>query len=187
MSDTKITIGPVRFSYANVWKPRKNDDGKEKYSVSLLIDKSDKKTKKKIDRAIQAAIDAGTSVFKGKKNIKKPLRDGDKDREGDGAYEGMYFLNANSDTQPGILNSQKEEILDQKEFYSGCHGFASITFFAYNQKGNVGIGVGLNHLMKSKDGEPLNGRGSAEDDFADIEIEDDDDDDSGDDDGSEFF
>lgn len=185
MSETKITIGPVRFSYCNVWKPRKaNDDGKEKYSVSILIDKNDKKTVKKIQRAIQAAVDAGEAILKGKKNVKKPLRDGDEDREGDGAYEGMYFLNANSDNQPGILNSKKEEILDQKEFYSGCHGFVSINFFAYNRKGNAGIGVGLNHLMKSKDGEPLNGRGNAEDDFADIQIEDDDD---SDDEGSEFF
>jgi hypothetical protein len=185
MSDTKITIGPVRFSYCNVWKPRKaNDDGKEKYSVSIIIDKSDKKTKKKIDRAIQAAIDAGEAILKGKKNIKKPLRDGDTDREGDGAYEGTYFLNANSDNQPGILDSKKEEILDQKDFYSGCYGFVSVNFFAYNRKGNAGVGVGLNHLMKSKDGEPLNGRGSAEDDFADITI---DDDDSDDDEGSEFF
>jgi hypothetical protein len=166
-----------------VWKPRKaNDDGKEKYSVSIIIDKDDKKTKKKIDRAIQAAIDAGESILKGKKNIKKPLRDGDEDREGDGAYEGAYFLNANSDNQPGILDKNKEEILDQKEFYSGCYGFVSINFFAYNRKGNAGIGVGLNHLMKTKDGDPLNGRGSAEDDFADIEVEDDDDDE-----GSEFF
>jgi hypothetical protein len=183
MSDTKITIGPVRFSYCNVWKPRMNDDGKEKYSVSLLIDKSDKKSIRKIKAAIDAAISSGESILKGKKNIKRPLRDGDKDREGDGAYEGMFFLNANSDTQPGILDSQKNEILDQKEFYSGCHGYASINFFVYNRKGNAGVGVGLNHLMKSKDGDPLNGRGSAEDDFADIEVEEDEDDEA----GSEFF
>lgn len=185
MSETKITIGPVRFSYCNVWKPRKaNDDGKEKYSVSILFSKKDKALKKKIDRAIQAAIDAGDAILKGKKNVKKPLRDGDEDREGDGAYEGMYFLNANSDNQPGILDEKKNEILDQKEFYSGCFGYVSINFFAYNRKGNAGIGVGLNHLMKSKDGEPLNGRGSAEDDFAGIEVEDDDEDDN---EGSEFF
>lgn len=185
MSDTKITIGPVRFSYCNVWKPRKaNDDGKEKYSVSIIIDKGDKKTIKKVQRAIQAAIDSGKAILNGKKNVKKPLRDGDEDREGDGAYEGAYFLNANSDNQPGIINSKKEEIIDQREFKSGDYGFVSVNFFAYNRKGNAGVGVGLNHLMKTKDGEPLNGRGSAEDDFADIQVEDDED---SDDEGSEFF
>jgi len=174
MSSTKITVYG-RFSYANVWKPKLNDDGKEKYSISILIDKSDKKQKKKIDAAIQAAIEAGATVLKGKKKgLKLPLRDGDEDREGDGAYENCWFLNANSDQQPGILDEHKNEILDERQFYSGCYGYASINFFAYNRKGNVGVGVGLNHLMKTKAGEPLSGRGSAEDDFADIEVEEDD-------------
>jgi len=188
MSTTKIQI-PCRFSFVNVWKPKANDDGTLKYSASLIIDKSDTKTIKKIKAAIAAAMEAGATTLKGKKGLRNPLRDGDKEREGDGAYEGAMFLNASSEQQPGIVqyssDGDPDPITDQREFYSGCHGYASINFFAYNKKGNAGIGVGLNHVMKVKDGDPLTGRGSAESDFKDITIEDDFEEEE--EPGSEFF
>jgi hypothetical protein len=182
MSDTKVLV-PCRFSYAYVWKPQTNDDGVIKYSVKLLIDKKDFSTVKKIKKAMKAAEVTGAAVLKGKKNIQLPLHDGD-EKEGDGSTEGMWILNAKSDQQPGIVDKNKEEIIDQREFYSGCYGYASINFFAYNKKGNVGVGVGLNNVMKTKDGPPLSGRGTAESDFSDLEIEDDE---NSDDEGSEFF
>jgi hypothetical protein len=190
--DTKKTIGPVRFSYAFVWKPKKNDDGTEKYSVSILWSKKDTKITKMVKAGIKAAIEAdanGKRKLKGRtKGIKDPLRDGDIDREGDGAYEGMYFMTANSDRPPGIVKytgrgEEPEKIVDEREFYSGCHGYVSVNFFAFNEKGNSGIAVGLNHIMKVKDGDPLSGGGTAEAAFADIEIEDEDEDEA----GSEFF
>jgi hypothetical protein len=190
MSETKIKgFGLVRFSHAHVWKPKKNDEGTEKYSVAILWPKSDKALTKKAKAAVQAAIDAGSTVLKGKtKGLKLPIRDGD-EKEGDGAYAGMWFINCNSDQPPGIVGPDKAELENQKEFYSGCYGYASINFFAYNRKGNAGVGCGLNNLMKAKDGPPLSGRGNAEDDFADIEIEDDeyDFDDDADDEASDFF
>ena len=89
-------------------------------------------------------------------------------------YENCYFLNASSNQKPGIIDADKNEIMDQSEFYSGCYGRASLNFFAFNQAGNRGIGVGLNNVQKLADGEPLAGRNRAEDDFDD-DIEDDDD------------
>ena len=44
----KLTTGIVRLSYANIAQPRKNDDGKAKYSSQIIIDKTDKKTIKAI-------------------------------------------------------------------------------------------------------------------------------------------
>lgn len=187
--DTTVscTIGVVRFSYANVWKPRKNDDGSEKYGLAVLIKKTDKKTISQVKKAVQAAATnkKGLEKLKGKKNWRNPLRDGDEEKAGDGAYEGHYFFNCNSDRQPGIVDKDREEIIDQRLFYSGCFGYVSVNFAAYNEKGNAGVGVYLNHVMKTKDGPPLTGGGgSAEDAFADIEIDEDDEDD---DLGSEFY
>ena len=34
----KLTTGVVRLSYANIAQPRKNDDGKAKYSSQIIID-----------------------------------------------------------------------------------------------------------------------------------------------------
>ena len=176
-TDTKVVTGKVRFSYANVWEPKSINGGEEKYSVSLIIPKSDKKTIKDIEKAVEAAKKAGMPKFGGKipSNMKMPLRDGDIDREEDENYADSYFINANCKTKPGIVDKKGQPIIDSTEFYSGCYGHASITFYAFNSNGNMGIACGLNNLMKVEDGEPLGGRSRAEDDFVDL-IEDDDDD-----------
>lgn len=176
-NETKVITGKVRFSYANVFEPRKNDNGTEKYSVSLLIDKDDTKTINSIKKAIESAKKAGVSKFGGKipAKLKEPLRDGDEEREDDENYKGKYFVNANATTKPGLVDSKGRPIIDSTEFYSGCYGYASITFYAFNSKGNKGIACGLNNLMKTDDGEPLGGRSRAEDDFANLITEDEDD------------
>ena len=103
------------------------------------------------------------------KNLKLPLRDGDEERAEEAPeYEGMMFLNANSNTKPGIVDKDLNEILDPEEVYSGCWGRASINFYAFDSNGNRGVGVGLNNIQKLKDGERLGAaRASAESDFGD--------------------
>jgi len=168
-NSTKIVTGKVRFSYANVWEPKASDDGEKKYSVSLIIPKSDKTTIKKIREAIEAAKKAGIAKFNGKipANLKIPLRDGDEERE-DENYKNSFFVNANGKIKPGIIDKYGKAITDPADFYSGCYGRASITFYAFNSNGNKGIACGLNNLLKLEDGEPLGGIGKAEDDFADF-------------------
>lgn len=176
---TKVITGKVRFSYVNIFKSRSFQPGQdEKYSICLLIPKKDKKTVQDIKDAVNAAIQQGVAEkWGGKKpaNLKLPLRDGDDERADEAEeYIGMYFLNANSNQKPGIIDMYKNEILDPTEVYSGCWGRASINFFPYNSNGNKGIGVGLNNIQKLGDDEPLGGaRASAEDDFSD-DFEDDD-------------
>ncbi len=166
--ETKVVTGEVRFSYLNVWEPKSINDSEPKYSVSLLIPKSDTATLKAINKAIEAAKQNGITKFGGKipANLKLPLRDGDADREDDPIYAGHYFINANCKTPPGLVYKNGQRIIDSTELYSGCYGRASITFYAFNTSGSRGIACGLNNLMKTRDGEPLGGRNRAEDDFA---------------------
>ena len=174
---TKVITGPkTRWSYANVWQPKSINGGTPKYSVSLIIPKSDTVTVNKIKSAIQAAYEEGESKLKGNgksvpslKAIKTPLRDGDLERPDDDAYKNSYFVNANSTTAPGIVDADRQPIIDISEVYSGVYGRASINFYAFNSNGNKGIACGLNNLQKISDGEPLGGRSRAEDDFADEE------------------
>ncbi len=173
-----ITIGPVRLSYACLFEPEAMKEGDpKKYSTSAIIPKSDKKTIAQINAAIEAAKAAGKDTkFGGKtKNIKLPLRDGDEEREEDDAYKGCMFLNANSNQRPGIVNAARKPIVDQSEVYSGCYGFLNLTFYPYNFNGTLGVAVGLNHFMKTKDGEPLSGGISVEDAFEGIDATDADD------------
>jgi len=164
----KIITGKVRFSYANVWEPKSINGSEPKYSVSIIIPKTDVETLKKINAAIVDAKKEGISKF-GEKifdSFKTPLRDGDVDRPDDAAYVGSYFINANSNIKPGIVNKSVQAIIDQSEFYSGCFGRASIVFYAYKAEENVGIACGLQNLQKLEEGEMLSARSSAEEDFA---------------------
>ena len=171
---TKVITGvDTRWSYANVWDPKSINGGTPKYSISLIIPKSDKVTIQKIKAAIQAAYEEGESKLKGNGKsvpslavLKTPLRDGDLERPDDEAYKNAYFVNANSATAPGIVDADRQQIIDRSEVYSGVYGRASINFYAFNSNGNKGIACGLNNLQKIRDGEPLGGKASAESDFA---------------------
>ena len=172
---TKVITGPnTRWSYCNAWEAKAINGGTPKFSVSLIIPKSDKKTIARIEEAIKAAYREGEAKLKGNGRsvpalsvLKTPLRDGDVERPDDEAYADSYFVNANSTTAPGIVDADRQPILDHSEVYSGVYGRASINFYAFNSNGNKGIACGLNNLQKIRDGEPLGGRSRAEDDFAD--------------------
>lgn len=171
---TKVITGPnTRWSYVNVWEPRSINGGTPKYSISLIIPKSDTKTVSRIQAAIEAAYHEGESRLKGNGRavpslslIKNPLRDGDTERPDDPAYKGCYFINANANSAPGIVDAACNPILSRSEVYSGVYGRASISFYAFNSSGNRGIACGLNNLQKLRDGDPLGSRASAESDFA---------------------
>ena len=170
----KVITGPdTRWSYANVWEAKSINGGTPKFSVSLIIPKSDTRTLNRIKAAIEAAYKEGESKLKGNgktvpplSSIKQPLRDGDIERPDDEAYANAYFVNANSATAPGIVDSNLDPILERSEVYSGVYGRASINFYAFNSNGNKGIACGLNNLQKIRDGESLGGKSRAEDDFA---------------------
>ena len=58
VNPTKVITGPkTRWSYANVWEAKSINGGAAKYSVSLIIPKSDTVTVQKIKAAIQAAYE----------------------------------------------------------------------------------------------------------------------------------
>lgn len=174
---TSVRLGEVRFSYANVFAVRKNEDGSDgKYSVCLLIPKTDVQAKKLIDAAVEAAKQAGIPSKWGGKlpsaaKLHLPLRDGDAENPDDPTYEGMWFMNASSTQKPGVRvleNGAMHEALDSDDFYSGCWGAVVVNFFPYNVSGNVGVAAGLNNLIKTRDDERFGGGRSADADFGDM-------------------
>lgn len=177
---TKVITGKnTRFSYLNANEPKSINGSTPKYSVSLIIPKSDTVTVNKINAAIEAAYEEGQSKLKGNGKtvpalsiLKTPLRDGDLERPDDPAYANAYFINANSASAPGIVDADRQPILERSEVYSGVYGRASINLYAFNSNGNKGIACGLNNLQKIRDGEPLGSKSRAEDDFASDEEDD---------------
>lgn len=170
----KVVTGEVRLSYANVWENKSINGGIPKFSVSIIISKNDTQTVEKVKAAIEAAYKEGETKLKGSgksvpalTNIKTPLRDGDIDRPDDEAYANSYFINANSPNAPGIVNIAREPILERSEVYSGVYARVSVNFYAFNSNGNKGIACSLNNIQKLRDGTPLGGKSSPEDDFSD--------------------
>ena len=181
VNPTKIITGVCRLSYANIWQAKSINGGTPKYSTSVLIPKSDMKTIANVKAAIEAAYYEGESKLKGNSktvpaltSLKMPLRDGDTERPDDEAYAGHWFLNANSNTAPGVVDANREPIYDTSEIYSGVYARVSLTFYAFNSNGNRGIACGLQNIQKVRDGESLGGKPKAEEDFNDgFQVEDD--------------
>ena len=168
VKNTKVVTGEVRLSYLHVFEPSAIEGSTDlKYSVSCIIKKSDQRTLKAIVDAIEGAKANGLNTKFGGKlplNLKIPLRDGDTERPDDEAYANSYFINASSKNRPGIVDLSLNPIIDANEIYSGAYGRVSITFFPYNNV-SKGIGCSLNNIQKTRDGEPLAGGSTPEDDF----------------------
>lgn len=174
---TKCLIGEARMNWVRVFEPE-IFEGNSKYSVTLTFEKTNKALYKKIQNAIEeCAKKAEATMFGGKlpKKFALPeIKDGDEDFETDG-YAGMYVLKASSSYKPEVVKkgtvmgkTQLITITDEEEFYSGCYGFASVTFRAYSKSVNNGVSCQLDSLLKTRDGERFGGKASAATDFADI-------------------
>lgn len=168
-----ITTGKVRASYAHVFQPHAAPGSSDaKYSVTLLIPKTDTITLNSIYREIEFAKQAGIQkTFGGvlPPVIKVPIYDGDGTRPNGEPFgeecRGHMVLRASSREQPSVVDLNVQPILNPAELYSGCYIRASINFFAYNQSGNRGIGCGLDAVQKIEDGEPLTSRVTAAEAF----------------------
>lgn len=172
LNPTEVRTDKVRFSYAHVWEPKvARGATKAKYSVSIVIKKTDKVTLNAVKSALEAAKAQFAEKYGGGKvpaNLKLPIHDGDKERPEDPVYAGCFYLNASSDLQPGIVDNSRppQKITNPDDFYSGCYGRAFVNFFPFNNQ-SKGIGCGLNHVQKLEDGERLGGRADLDTAFGD--------------------
>ena len=168
---TRIVTPPFLLSYANLLEANEDLSGNMKFSASMIFDK-DATDLKQIEKCIKDAKEAkfGKKKIKG---FKSPLRDGDIDRDDREEYENSWFMNASSKRRAGVIDYKTGDVVDTDDedigVYSGCICRASITFFGYDQKGNKGVGVGLNSVQVLKRGERLDGSVSAERAFEDAE------------------
>lgn len=173
----KVLTGECRLSYCNLTTPRAAQQGGEpKYSVTLLIPKTDVATKADIDAAIQAAANEALSkVWNGARppQLRVPIYYGDGVRPSGVPFgdecKGHWVMTASTKNKPqvvGIDNINCE--LAPSDIYSGMYARVTIRFFGYSNSGNKGIGCGLGNVMKTRDGEALAGSASASVDFAGV-------------------
>lgn len=173
---TKVITGKVRASFVHVFVPQSVNGSEPKYSCSLIIPKSDTETIGKIHAAMEEAKQNGiANKWSGKlpPNLKLPLRDGDIDRPDDPAYADSFFINASNKEKPGVVDRKRIPITDPLTIYSGCYIRASVSIYPFNTNGNRGLAASLENIQFWADGEPLNGRVRAEDEFGALDDVDD--------------
>ena len=166
-SASLITTGMARLSYVHLTSPRAADQNAEpKYSVTILVPKTDTATKYAIDAAIQTAIQEGVAnpkAWNGRRpaNPMTPLYDGDGVRRSGEAFgdecKGCWVFTASCKDRPKVYDANLQEILDPTQIYSGMYGRVNVRFYAFSKSGNTGIACALNMVQKLQDGEPLSG------------------------------
>ena len=164
-----VTKKPVRLTFTFL----PDEDGV--YRTSVLIPKRDKALVAQIEEAIEEAKEYGkTAKWGGKipRNLKISFQDGDDtDLEKYPENEGHMLLNTRSKKKVGLVDTDRQPILDASEIYSGCWAYVSVTSFAYDNE-SKGVSFFLNNIMKARDGEPFgSGVSSPDEDFAGIEVE----------------
>ena len=171
MSNTKVVTNPVEVSYPHLTEPFASVEGaKAKYSVTILIDKSNKALLDKIDKAIDNAIqDAITKKFNGKapnkNNLRLPLKDGD-ERDAK-EFKGKYYINCTSAEAPQIVDINLNPILEKNAIVGGDLCRVSVNFGCYNVGGSKGVSAYLGNVqLVSKTDKPFGSRATAETDFA---------------------
>lgn len=152
----KIVTGLVRFANVHLYAPY-SIVGEKKYSITLLVPKSELETIEKI----KAAYSVLKSEYEAK-SVKKSwmpmaFRDGDIEKSCE-EYKDNFFITAASIEKPGIVDKELNPLIDPDEVYGGCYGRASFTLFIYEFNNKLGIAAGLNNIQKLKDGKRLDAK-----------------------------
>lgn len=165
----ELVTGECRLSFCNLLEPKAiNNVGPLNYSVKILIPKSDQATLAALGKARDVARQNG--VTEGKKpfapfsaaklaTMNISLKDGDVDFPDNPECAAHWVINAKTpqDKPPGVLDAKRERITNPTDIYSGMYGRVHIQLYPYDKAGNQGIGISLQNVMKTKDGDPLGG------------------------------
>lgn len=167
-NETRVTTGEVRLSYVHLFKPyAAMPNQEEKYSVTVLVPKTDTATMGRIQSAVEAAKQRGIAEKWGGQMppmVPTPIYDGDGVRPTDGQAFGaeckghwVFTASAKVDYPPEVVDAGCNPIINQSEVYSGIFARVNVSFYPYAFGGKKGIGCGLGPVQKLRDGEPLGG------------------------------
>jgi hypothetical protein len=151
-----LMLKNVRLSYCNLFEPRAiAEGGALKYSVSVLIEKTNTAQLTEIKKIISQIVNEQKWTPAQKQAAGLPIWDGDKEKPDDEAYQSNYYLNPKSDRKPLVVDQRRQVVNDYDTVYSGCYANVMVSFYPYDKAGKKGVGVGLLGVQKVRDGEPL--------------------------------
>jgi hypothetical protein len=189
---TRIVTSMFRASYPHLWTPRPPSEGAApKFSLACLIppepvlaamsdgEKLVQDRRRFMKELTEAIAAAKTKTFGANPPPNLPMTIYKAEEKGKGeCYEPGWTLiraSAPADKRPAVLLAKRDPATGkwlpcpQEDFYAGCWARASIDVYGYT-KPNKGISVGLNFVQKIKDGDRLDNRPVAEDEFDDLDF-----------------
>lgn len=199
MSD-KFLTPKFRGSYCHLLTPQKSkeENGKENYSITIVLPKANPETKKFLAQ-LKAAFKADMIEVFGKELPETalkhyPIKDGDTHLNSDGdpitEWAGCWVMSAKNASKPGIsvrapdgrrwtMNKQSGEWVNKDgedlpadldtEVYSGAWYYASIRTFAWkHETGGKGVSISLSGVLKVGDDKPFGGSSFSESEFDEV-------------------
>lgn len=180
MARNQVILRDCRLDFVRLLKPEAMQDGQEsKYSAVVLVKKDNAAAVETVKKALAEALSYGAERGFWKRDFKpvdrgNPVHDGDLSERDE--WKGYFYINAKSraDRVPQVIDLKKNDLraMDladgQERIHSGMIAAVSLSFYPYSNAGNKGVGVGLNNVCKTADGDRISTRSSAVDDFSDI-------------------
>jgi hypothetical protein len=139
----------------------------ELHRLCFVYSKDDTVTHTTLQEAVKEAVENGKTLWGSVKasDLTLPIRDGDLKASTYPEFKNSWYVNVKSKYRPGMIDSNRQEIIDPAEIYSGCFVRLSLNVYTYNNSGNRGVGFGLNNILKTRDGTRLSSRGNPVSDF----------------------
>lgn len=161
-------VSPVgRVSYPFVFTPNVYKD-KATFQLTLLFDKnkSEELAEMKAEAARVAKEKWGDKI---PKDFTSPFYDGDEKADESPEFAGQTFIRfkrAEKRGRPEVVDARKQPISeDSGVFYAGCYARVSYSCYAWEEGKKGGVSFGLGNVQKVREGEPLDGRTKADNDF----------------------
>ncbi len=183
MAELKKVVTPVfRVSFPSLFQADSYDGGEAKFGLTAIWDPSKFSAQdKRRWKAVMALLDEASKAEHRKSwknlpvNFKRGVRDGAEKADLEGYGEGKRFANITSKMRPGVIDLDDEEIGPEHNnadrIYPGCYARATVTAYGYSKKGK-GVSLGLQNVQFVKDGDRLDSRTNASEDFQNEEIDD---------------
>lgn len=183
---TRVLTPKARLSYPHLFEPWAGVNprpGQEpKYSCALVFEPEhvDPKTDPYYKMMKEAVVAAGQLFWPNGKfeamlkkgQLRLPFRE---DWEAKGYAEDSIFINPRTTSKPGIVmphagsDGKPVDLTDTDLVYAGCYVRASVTAFGYDNSGNLGVSFALNNLQWLENGERLDNRKAASEEFDAVE------------------
>jgi len=173
-NSSKRIVSPVgRLAFASLFTPavnKLNPSAPAKFETLVVFDKDADMS------GIEAIVEEALTLKFGADRpdgLYNPIRDAsEKAKHGEPFASGGKMIKVKSNFQPGIVDINKQPVLNESEIYPGVFARVQLHAYAY-ENATSGSGFGLDNVQKIKDAPAADGRmdaGLAFDDMSDEDL-----------------